>query len=185
MTVLLPQGIFIDGKTGALGEETGRFAKRLSDLKGLVADGAALERAIAERGNELVYEVIEYRKDGADMFFGTTTMQPGRVGGEYYFTRGHFHERRDRAEVYYTQSGQGMLLLQARDGTTSSVEMKPGVCAFIPPDWAHRSVNTGTEPLVFVWVGMQDAGHDYGEIAEKGLGQRVFEQGGKPAVVAA
>ena len=35
MTALRPEGILIDGKTGALGEETGRFAKRLADLKGL------------------------------------------------------------------------------------------------------------------------------------------------------
>jgi glucose-6-phosphate isomerase, archaeal len=185
MTTLLPQGITVDAATGALGAETGRFAKRLADLKGLFADQAAYDEAVARRGNPLVYEVIEYRKDGSDIFFGTTTMQPGSIGGEFYFTRGHFHERPDRAEVYYTQSGEGVLLLQSRDGRTSSVEMKPGVCAFIPPDWAHRSVNTGGEPLVFVWFGNQDAGHDYGKIAEQGLGQRVLEQGGKPVVVPA
>jgi glucose-6-phosphate isomerase len=78
-------------------------------------------------------------------------------------------------EVYYTQSGTGILLLESRNGETRTVEMKPGVCAFIPPDWAHRSINTGTEPLVFVWVCNPLAGHDYGEILKRGMRKRVMK----------
>jgi len=138
---------------------------------------------VAERGDPVVYTVIEFRKDGSDIFFGTTTMEPGAVGDEYFMTRGHFHQRRDMGEVYYTQSGCGLLLLESRDGQTSIVEMKPGVCAFIPPDWAHRSVNTGADKLVFVWVCNYAAGHEYGHILEHGMRKRVVARNGAPAIV--
>ena len=126
---------------------------------------------------------MEFKADGSDIFFGTTTMYPGRVGDEYYLTRGHFHARRDRAEVYYTQSGDGLLLLELRDGETRSVAMKPGIAAYIPPDWAHRTVNTGTQPLVFVWMTNIDAGHDYATIVEKGMRSLVVEKDGGAAIV--
>ena len=99
---------------------------------------------IAERGDLTVYEVIDYRKEESDLAFGTTIMSPGKVGDEFFLTRGHFHVRRECGEAYYTQSGTGVLLLESRDGEMRTVEMKPGVCAFIPPDWAHRSINTGS-----------------------------------------
>ena len=103
-------------------------------------------------------------------------MEPGNIAGEYYMTRGHFHARRDMGEVYYTQSGQGILLLDSRDGQQPvTVEMKPGVCAFIPPDWAHRSINTGSDKLIFVWVCNPAAGHDYADILTKGMRKRVMQ----------
>jgi glucose-6-phosphate isomerase len=109
-------------------------------------------------------------------------MSPGKVGAEYYMTRGHFHQRRDRGEAYYTQSGEGLLLLESRSGETRTVELRPGVCAFIPPDWAHRSINTGAAKLVFVWFCATDAGHDYGEILERGMRKLVIERDGRLAV---
>jgi glucose-6-phosphate isomerase len=99
-------------------------------------------------------------------------------------TRGHFHERPDRGEVYYTQVGEGILLLESRAGESRTVEMKPGVCAFIPPEWAHRSINTGSEKLVFVWVCATDAGHDYAEILSRGMRKLVVARDSGPAVIA-
>ena len=98
-------------------------------------------------------------------------------------TRGHFHARKDRGEAYYTQSGEGLLLLESRDGEIRKVEMRPGVCAFIPPDWAHRSVNTCAEKLVFVWFCATDAGYNYGAIRERGMRKLVVERNGMPALV--
>ena len=170
---MLPEGVTIDPLTGAVSPSTGTYTKRLSEFRGIYQDDAALDALIGEKGDLVTYEVTEYRAEGSDIFFGTTTMMPGRVGDEYFMTRGHYHARRDRGEIYYTQSGQGILLLQSRDGETREVAMKPGVCAFIPPDWAHRSVNTGDTPLVFVWCCSQDAGHDYAEIVTKGMRQLV------------
>lgn len=181
--MLFPEGVAIDGSSGAVTPATGGYAKRLSEMRGLYQDAGALEAVIAAGSDPITYEVAEYRKPGSDVFFGTTTMHPGKVGQEYFLTRGHFHERRDMGEVYYTQSGTGILLLESRDGVSKTVDMRPGICAFIPPDWAHRSINVGADKLVFVWVCNPQAGHDYGEILKKGMRKLVVAVGGKPAVV--
>ena len=180
--MLFPEGVAIDGVTGSIQPATDRYAKRLSELRGLFQDERAQERAIVERDDPVVYEVIDYRKAESDLCFGTTIMSPGKVGAEYYMTRGHFHQRRDRGEAYYTQSGEGLLLLESRAGESRTVEMRPGVCAFIPPDWAHRSINTGSQKLVFVWFCATDAGHDYGEIRERGMRKLVVERDGRMVV---
>lgn len=78
---------------------------------------------------------------------------------------------------------RGFCCSKSRDGEIRTVEMRPGVCAFIPPDWAHRSINTGSEKLVFVWFCATDAGHDYGLIRERGLRSLVVERNGKPVLV--
>jgi len=181
--MLLPEGVVIDGMTGDVTPSTGRYEKRLSDLRGFFRDDAALGRAIAEGGDPIAYEVIDYRHEDSDLAFGTTIMMPGKVGDEFYLTRGHYHLRRECGEAYYTQSGEGLLILESREGETRTVEMKPGVCAFIPPDWAHRTVNTGKDKLIFVWFCATDAGHDYGSIKDKGMRKLILDRDGKPTLV--
>ena len=180
---MFPVGVSIDPVTGAVSPSTGAYTKRLSEFRGIYGDTTAFDTHIEQLGDTVTYKVVEYREEGADIFFGTTTMYPGKEGDEYFMTRGHFHARRDRGEIYYTQSGEGLLLLQSRDGEMRSVAMTPVVCAFIPPDWAHRSINTGDSPLVFVWCCNQDAGHDYGEIVDRGMRQLVVDRGGKATCV--
>jgi glucose-6-phosphate isomerase, archaeal len=184
MNGLFPALVSIDASSGALSPATGRYEKRLSGLQGIFRDGQAFASAIREGNDPLVYEVMEFKKEGSDIFFGTTTMQPGKVGDEFFMTRGHFHARRDLGEVYCTQSGTGVLLLENRYGVSQVVDMLPGTCAFIPPDWAHRSINTGSEPLVFTWFCNVDAGHDYAAILERGMRKLVVERNGKPEIVA-
>jgi len=179
MIGLSPIQIGFDAVTGALSPATGQYRKRLSDLEGVFRNGDAWSRAVKENADPLVYEVNEYKKDGSDLFFGTTTMQPGKVGDEYYMTRGHFHVRRDMGEFYCTQHGSGLLLLQNRDGKSETIEMREGTCAFIPPDWAHRSINTGCVPLVFTWFCNVLAGHDYAAIATRGMRMLAVERRGK------
>lgn len=60
--------------------------------------------------------------------------------------------------------------------------MKSGVCAFIPPDWAHRTINVGSEKLVFVWVCNTAACHDYGDILKRGMRMIVVRDEGSAAV---
>jgi glucose-6-phosphate isomerase len=180
--MLFPQGVRIDGITGDVSPATHRYQKSLSDLRGFFHDDGALDRMIAESGDAIVYEVIDYRKMESDLCFGTTIMSPGKVGDEYFMTRGHFHLRRECGEAYYTQSGEGLLLLESRAGETRTVEMKPGVCAFIPPDWAHRSINTGPDRLVFAWFCATDAGHDYGAILDKGMRKLLLYRDGSPTL---
>ncbi len=177
---MFPVGVNIDPKSGEVQPATGRYAKRVGELRSIYQESPTPDSA---DDRALAYEVIEYRAEGSDIIFGTTIMQPGKVGAEYFMTRGHFHVRPDRGEVYYTQSGEGLLLLESRSGESRVVEMKPGICAFIPPDWGHRSINTGSEKLVFVWVCTADAGHDYGQIMTRGMRSIVVARDGKPAVV--
>lgn len=184
--MIFPEGILIDGLSGGMSMETGRYVKRLSDLSNIFRifrDPGATARQAGAESDPVVYEVVEYKKEGSDLFFGTTTMRPGMVGDEYFMTRGHFHMRRDMGEVYYTQSGEGLLILETRDGQTSIVHMQPGVLAFIPPDWAHRSINTGTQDLVFVWVCNIASGNDYADIAVLGMRKLVVERSGRAEVV--
>ncbi|MGV1757407.1 glucose-6-phosphate isomerase family protein [Rhizobium sp. A22-96] len=181
--MLLPEAVLIDGQTGSVSPETGRYTKRLSELRQIFQDRPALETIVSEHNDPVVYEVVEYKKEGSDLFFGTTTMEPGTVGEEFFMTRGHFHKRRDMGEVYYTQSGHGVLLLESRDGQSEIVRMDPGVCAFIPPDWAHRSINTGVEKLIFVWVCNVEAGNDYGDILERGMRKLVIRRNGREEII--
>jgi glucose-6-phosphate isomerase len=43
--------------------------------------------------------------------------------------------------------------------------MRRSRMVYVPPHWAHRSINTGNEPLISFCVYPGDAGHNYGDIA--------------------
>ena len=86
--LLFPAGIEISGLTGAVAPFTGQYEKRLSELREIYADKSAFDDALKTQNDPLVYRVVEYRPPNSDIFFGTTTMSPGHVGGEFYMTRG-------------------------------------------------------------------------------------------------
>ena len=65
-----------------------------------------------------------------------------------------------------------------------TAEMRPGIVNYVPGHWAHRSVNTGSEPLVFYAVYIGDAGYDYATIADEGFPVVVVANGNGPEVVA-
>lgn len=156
----------------------------VSDMSAQFADREAAQ-ALAEGGNPLLYEFygLDLPEESGVLQFGTTTLYPGKVGKEYFMTKGHFHTILDTSEVYYCLSGQGMMLMETPEGETDWKELKPGDALYVPGCWAHRSINTGNEPLVMFFVYRSDAGHDYGTIEEKGYRKIVVEQGGRPAVL--
>ena len=61
--------------------------------------------------------------------------------------------------------------------------MEPMRIVYVPPYHAHRTINTGNEPFIFLAVYPSDAGHDYGSIAEKGFSKIVVEKDGKVEVM--
>jgi glucose-6-phosphate isomerase len=126
--------------------------------------------------------VLEGTEGG--LWWGVTTLNPGKVGDEYFMTQGHFHLKDTRAEYYTAVSGKGVLLRMDRDGATWAEEMIPGSLLYIDGAHAHRVVNTGTQPLVFWACWPSDAGYDYGSIAESGFGLRVVERDGQPVLLA-
>jgi glucose-6-phosphate isomerase, archaeal len=180
----LPCAVSVPADTGIIARATAHYEKRLSDLRGLFLDAADLERRIREENDPLCYENYAFNQNQADgdIFFGTTIIYPGRVGSEYHLTRGHYHSKRNHAETYQALSGQGLVLLEREDGTTCSAELTPGKVTYIPPYWAHRSINTGDVPLVFLWTCPVEAGHDYAALGDRGMRQVVVERNGVPTI---
>ncbi len=156
---------------GAMAGATGAKRTRIRDLAGLFADEAAFAALSAARGDDIAYGVDEFRPARVapqELIFGTSTLQPGRVGDEFFMTRGHIHVKSDRPEIYYCQEGQGLMHMELPSGETRPVEMVPGTVVYVPPYWIHRSVNTGTTPLVTFFCYPADAGQDYDIIARAG-----------------
>ncbi|MDI6870646.1 MAG: glucose-6-phosphate isomerase family protein [Bacillota bacterium] len=181
----IPFANLLEPGTGILGAGTGspgvqRVTRHLSELREAFRDQAAVERLLAE-GDPLLYEVynVPVPEDPGELQHCTSVIQPGAVGEEFFMTAGHFHARLATAEVYLCLRGRGVLLMQDRAGEVVAVlELFPGAVSYIPPEWAHRSVNTGPEPLVLFCVYPGDAGHDYGTLREKGFAKLVLRDGG-------
>lgn len=162
---------------GNLTNATGRYVKHLKDLEGLYADSAALAR---QNGDAAVYEVTEFRPSQAngDLIFGVTRMEPGRIGDEFYFTRGHIHGTANRPECYYGEAGSGVMLLESPEGECRALPIGPRTICYVPPYWIHRSVNVGDVPLVMSFSYPADSGQDYDVIARTGgMRQRIVRDG--------
>jgi glucose-6-phosphate isomerase, archaeal len=179
-----PFGLQVNFETGLIGGAK-LIERRLSHMCGLYADSAALDQIIQSEGDRLVYEVYaaDLPETEGNVLYCTTVIQPGQVGREYHMTKGHYHAKRDRAEVYLGVAGTGSLLLQLADGTVRAVEMTPGTVAYVPPYWAHRTVNTGDTPFIFFAAWPGDAGHDYGTIEQIGFGKLLVSQDGQPVLI--
>ena len=97
---------------------------------------------------------------------------------ECFMTKGHYHAIPNTAEVYLGLKGRGCILLKTADGKCKTEEIAPGRMVYVPPYWAHRSVNTGDEPLIFLCVWPGGAGHNYGDIEKEGFPGRVVRRKG-------
>jgi len=180
MKLMEPFKTELDLQTGVL-EPVGHTSQRhLSDMRHMYADMDAVDEILAQEGDRLIYEVraVDLPEEEGQVLHSTTIIYPGRVGEEFHMTKGHFHEKRHCAEVYLGLAGQGYLLLQAEDGRVRSVPMRSGTMAYVPPMWAHRTVNIGDGPFIFLAVWPGDAGHDYGTIEQTGFAELVVDREG-------
>ena len=174
----------INFNTGELSGDILKSATTLDSMAGLFEDETARQ---AMPQNTVLYNVQYHAPDPdapGGLLFGTSFINPGLVGDEYFMTKGHFHKKIDTAEYYWCIAGQGILLMMAEDGTTDYQAMTPGVLCYIPRRWAHRLVNTGDTVLTIGACWPADAGHDYGSIKETSFGLRVKKVDGKPQVIA-
>ena len=146
----------IDLATGSLAGEVTTSERRIADLAGLFADEAA--RAALPQ-DTIVYRVQMHDKEAegtpGGLLFGTSFVYPGKVGDEYFMTKGHFHAKRDTAEYYFCISGRGALILMDEAGNCWAV-LAVGCC------WGA------------------DCGHDYASIARTGFSKRLREVDGEP-----
>ncbi len=184
-TFLRPFGVEIDLERGLMPQAGNPWVRRASDMRGYYADEAALERQIAEKGDPVLYEIFEapVPEDRGHLMSCLSTLQPGLVGREYFMTKGHYHSVSNAAEIYLCLRGEGFLLMKTRDGRRVVERMTRGRMVYVPPFWAHRSVNTGAgEPFTSFCVYPAEAGHNYGDIAAEGFPQRVLAGDGGPVI---
>jgi glucose-6-phosphate isomerase len=166
------------------GLTTQRSVKTLGQLAGVFLDS---EEWVSMPQEATVYTVEWQQSVPQDtpggLYWGSTRIEPGLVGDEYFMTRGHFHARRDRAEYYCTVQGEGMLLLMDEARQTRVERMVPGTLHYIPGHTAHRAVNVGANPLLFWACWPSDAGHDYETIAKQHFSVRIVRRHGRPEVI--
>ncbi|MCY3799571.1 MAG: cupin domain-containing protein [Chloroflexi bacterium] len=185
MPLIAPFVTEVDFSTGVMSAPGYVLQRRLSDMAAMYADEAAASRILAGEGDRLIYEVqgVELPVEEGQIPHCTTRITPGQVGGEYHMTKGHYHARREQGEVYFGLSGRGYLVMQTESGETDVREMVAGSAAYVPPYWAHRTVNAGNGDFVFFSVWEARAGHDYGTIERDGFRKLVVMRDGQPAVV--
>jgi len=156
----------------------------LKDIASIFLDQDALKNIPEET---TVYQVQSWlpvaEGTSGGLFFGTSTILPGKVGNEYFMTKGHYHAKSDRAEFYWGVQGEGMLILMDRDRNTWAEEVYPGSLHYIGGEIAHRLANTCCENLVVGACWPSDAGHDYEQIATNGFSARLVEVDGKPELL--
>lgn len=157
----------------------------LSQMKGMFADEEAFN-ALLESGDPVVCEFhgLPVPETDGDLAFGCSILYPGKVGDEYYFTKGHFHTILETGEVYYCLKGHGYMLLENPEGDWSAQELTAGKAVHVPKRYAHRSINVSSEEaLVTFFVFRADAGHDYGTIETKGYRKLLVERDGEPTII--
>ena len=176
-----PFGLEIDLETGEMPGATDYLARKASDMTGHYADPAALARLIEVGADPLHYEVYEkpVPLEYGHLMYCISKLQAGKVGDEFFMTKGHYHTVAETAEVYLCLRGEGYMLMKTAAGQCAAERMTRGRMVYTPPYWAHRSVNTGPEPLVSFCVYAGDAGHNYGDIEEEGFPKRIFERDGQ------
>ncbi|MGB1289137.1 MAG: glucose-6-phosphate isomerase [Aggregatilineales bacterium] len=171
-------------ETGVITGAKTLIQRRLSNMHGMYADSAATEQILSKE-DRLIYEVYATAlpETAANILYCTTIIYPGTVGDEYHMTKGHYHSKRDRGEVYFGLAGQGYLLLQNEDGDYDALPMEAGTIAYVPPYYAHRTLNSGDDPFIFFAAWSGDAGHDYGSIESTGFPQLVVKRDGQPQLI--
>ncbi len=172
------------GEGITLSQFDNHIIRRLSNMKSHFLDNAAYEAALAQE-DTVLYEVYEIHRPEipGELLHGLSIVHPGKVGNEYYMTKGHFHTVLETAEVYYCLRGQGCMVMESPEGDWAVEPLRPQTVLYVPPRWAHRSVNTDSkEDLVTFFIYPGNAGHDYGSIEKQGFRKLVVEVDASPQI---
>lgn len=180
----LPLSLNYDPATGLIPDRQAS-SRHLSQLSGCFADEQAY-RTMLSRGDPLVYSVtnVDLANGEGQLHYGLGVIRSGKVGREYFLTRGHLHAWRPAAEVYICLQGQGRMILEHEsDGTASVLPFSANNVVYVPGYTAHRTVNIGTGPLVYWGVFSAQAGHDYAAIQRRNFSRVVVDLDGQPTVL--
>ena len=180
-----PFSVEINIETGELKNPKNHLIRRASDMRGYYSDETAIEKIIQEQDNPLHYEVLEVPvpEEYGHLMYCISKLQPGLVGSEFFMTKGHYHTVEATAEIYFCLRGEGYMMMKTTDGKCKTERMVKGRMVYVPPYWAHRSINTGYEPLVSFCVYPGDAGHNYGDIEKEGFPKRIFSTNKKITIM--
>lgn len=184
MENLVSTAVDFDLHTG-LSQVKKPLQRRLSAMQGLFSDDRALQERLGKE-DVLIYEFYDMGvpESEAEVAFGTSITYPGKIGEEYFMTKGHFHTVLATAEVYYCLRGHGFMLMENPEGDWEARELTPGTAVYVPARYAHRSINVSpAEPLITFFAFPGHAGHDYGTIESKGFRKLLVERKGKPVFV--
>ena len=157
----------------------------LSQLADCFADDRAYQTMLSQ-GDQPVYGVtnLDMASGEGQLHYGLGIIHAGKVGREYFMTRGHLHAWRPAAEVYICLQGQGMMILEHETAAKAEVLSFPAnSVVYVPGYTAHRTVNIGTQPLVYWGIFSSEAGHDYEAIRERNFSQVIIELDGKPCAM--
>ena len=173
-----------DPMTGVISDRVGD-TRKLSDVQAAFADPAACARILAQEDPLLYYVTqVEENEGPGQLHYGLGILMPGKVGDEYYMTKGHLHAWRPAAEVYVGLRGKGMMILEdERNGESIVVPLEANSTVYVPGHTAHRTVNVGTEPLVYWGILSSEAGHDYGTVSARNFAKVIVEVDGQPVVM--
>ena len=159
--------------------------RRLSALRGQFDDLETYDQMLAE-GDRLIYEVYEIARPQVEgeLMMGISIVHPGKVGREFFMTKGHFHSILETSEIYYCLRGEGYMVMETPEGDACVEALAPGKVLYVPPRWAHRSVCTSRqEDLVTFFAYPANAGHDYGTIERQGFRKLVVDGPNGPEIV--
>ena len=177
-------GIDFDLKTG---ESTvvSTCKRHLSQMRDMFADKKAYEQKLFQADPVIyAFHSLPVPETPGGLAFGCSILEAGKIGDEYYFTKGHFHTILETAEVYYCLSGHGYMLMENPEGDWQAQELLPSKAVYVPGRYAHRSINVSPEKkLVTFYVFRADAGHDYGSIESKGFHKLLVERNGVPTII--
>ena len=166
------------------GENVVKSTRLLGDLDGVFQDKDAFEQMDRD---QIIYQVSSFlpvvENTPGGLFMGITLLYPGKVGQEFFMTKGHFHTNSNRAEFYWGVEGEGMLILMDEQRNVWAERMFPGSLHYIPGKVAHRVANIGYQKLVFSACWPSDAGHDYATIEAEGFARSLMDVNGVPTLL--
>lgn len=179
----IPYSVNIDMMSGELDAPDNVYDRHLSAMVDMYEDQEAARALLAD--DPVIYRVYEKKMPelAGELQWCMSVTMPGKIGREYYMTKGHFHQVRETAEIYLCVRGEGFMLMETEEGETVAEPLRKNAALYVPACWAHRTVNTGDEPLISFCVYPGDAGHDYGSIETAGFKKRIVEIDGRPTII--
>jgi glucose-6-phosphate isomerase len=181
---IMPFTFRIDPINRTLLNSDSHIIRKLSSMKNQYLDETSYNEMI-KKEDIILYEVYEKLVPEIEggLIQGLSIVHPGKVGKEYFMTKGHFHSVLETAELYFCLKGYGYMMMETHEGDWSAEELLPYTALYIPGRWAHRSINVGNEDLLMLFVYPAHAGHNYATIETRGFRKLIVEDKGSPKII--